>query len=65
MTQYRIWRLRSQHQHLERLLRAEQRKAHPDALVIQDLKRRKLQVKDELFLAEAGLAPVTVRMGHG
>lgn len=63
MSHHRIWRLRNQHRHLEQLIRAEQRKPKPDTLLIQDLKRRKLQVKDELFMAEAGLVPVRVRMG--
>lgn len=64
MTHHRIWRLRNKHRELDRLIRQEQRKPNADALLIQDLKRRKLQVKDELFLAEAGLAPVTLRMSH-
>lgn len=65
MNHHRIWRLRSLHRQLERMIREEQRRPRPDALIIQDLKRRKLQVKDELFMAEAGLAPVTFRMSHG
>ncbi len=60
MNHHRIWRLRNHHRWLEQRIREEQRKANPDAFVIQDLKRRKLQVKDELFLAEAGLAPVRI-----
>lgn len=62
MNHHRIWRLRSLHRELEQLIREERRRPEPDALIIQDLKRRKLQVKDELFMAEAGLVPVTVRM---
>lgn len=58
---HRIWRLRNHHRWLEHRIREEQRKASPDAFVIQDLKRRKLQVKDELFLAESGLVPVRIR----
>jgi len=65
MTHHRIWRLRDQHRELERMIRDEQRRPDPDALRIQDLKRRKLQVKDELFMAQAGLVPVTARMGRG
>lgn len=61
MTHHQIWRLRNQHRWLEQRIREEQRKTQPDAFVIQDLKRRKLQVKDELFLAEAGLTPVHTR----
>jgi len=56
-----VWRLRNQHRRLDQMLRAELRRPRPDELVIQDLKRRKLQVKDELFLAEAGLVPVTAK----
>jgi hypothetical protein len=59
-----ISRLRAQHRELEILLREEQRRPHPNALAIQDLKRRKLQVKDEIFIAEAGLAPVTDRLNY-
>lgn len=62
MNHHRIWRLRSLHRELERLIREERRRLQPDALIIQDLKRRKLRVKDELFMAEAGLVPVTVGM---
>lgn len=65
MNHHRIWRLRNLHRELEQLIREEQRRTKPDALIIQDLKRRKLQVKDELFMAEAGLVPVTARMGRG
>lgn len=55
MNQNRIWRLRNHHRWLEGRLYDEQRRPRPDALVLQDLKRQKLLVKDELFLAEAGL----------
>jgi hypothetical protein len=57
MNQNRIWRLRNHHRGLEQRLRDERRRPFPDALVLQDLKRQKLLVKDELFLAEAGLEP--------
>jgi hypothetical protein len=59
MNHHRIWRLRNRHRELERLIREEQRRLEPNDLIIQDLKRRKLQVKDELFMAEAGLVSVT------
>jgi hypothetical protein len=59
-----IWRLRNQHRQLDRMLRAELRRPQPNELAVQDLKRRKLQVKDELFMAEAGLMPVTTRLRH-
>jgi hypothetical protein len=55
MNQNRIWRLRNHHRGLEQRLHDERRRPFPDALVLQDLKRQKLLVKDELFLAEAGL----------
>ncbi len=64
MNHHRIWRLRNLHRELEQMIRHEQRKPRPDALIVQDLKRRKLQVKDELFMAEAGLVPVTARMSR-
>jgi len=64
MTHYRIRRLRNLHRRLELLIREEQGKPRPDTLLMQDLKRRKLQVKDELFLAEAGLVPVTARISR-
>ena len=64
MNHHRIWRLRNLHSELHARLRDEQRKPQPDAFIVQDLKRRKLQVKDELFMAEAGLVPVTARMGR-
>jgi hypothetical protein len=59
MNHHRIWRLRAQHRQLEQSIRAELRRPNPDPLIVQDLKRRKLQIKDELFMAEAGLVPVT------
>jgi hypothetical protein len=62
---HRIWRLRNLHRKLKQLIREEECRAKPDALILRDLKRRKLQVKDELSMAEAGLVPVTTRMGHG
>lgn len=65
MNHHRIWRLRNLHRELEQRIREERGKLEPDALIIQDLKRRKLQVKDELFMAEAGLVPVTARMAGG
>lgn len=55
MIHHHVWRLRNQHRRLDRALRDELRKPNPDAMRVQDLKRRKLRVKDDLFLAEAGL----------
>ena len=62
MNHHRIWRLRQEHRQLEQLILEELRRPDPDAAVIQQLKRRKLQLKDDLFIAEAGLVPVTARM---
>ena len=55
MNRNRIWRLQNHHRWLEQRLHDERRRPIPDALVLQDLKRQKLLVKDELFLAESGL----------
>lgn len=64
MIDHQIWRLRTRHRDLERIIREEQRRPQPDIALIQDLKRRKLQVKDELFMAEAGLVPIMIRPGR-
>ena len=58
MNQRKLWRLRDEHRWLESRIRQELRRPQPDAYVVLDLKRRKLRVKDEIFLAEAGLVPV-------
>ena len=55
MNHHHIWRLRNQHRELEDMIRAERKKPQPDEYVIQQLKRRKLE------LAECGLVPVTAR----
>lgn len=57
MNHVKIYRLRTEHRWLEARIREELRSPGPDAFRLQALKRRKLQVKDELFLAEAGLSP--------
>lgn len=49
----RVWRLRNRYRWLAQRIREELKRRTPDARVIEDLKRRKLQVKDELALAEA------------
>ena len=57
MTQdIRIWRLRSRRRWLEQRLREELRRPRPDAFAIQELKRWKLRLKDEIAMAEAGPA---------
>lgn len=57
MNQDRVWRLQNHHRWLEQRLREEIRRPNPDAFIVQDLKRQKLLVKDELFLAEAHIEP--------
>lgn len=64
MNHHRIRRLRNHHRWLEQRLHEEARRPQPDVFLIQDLKRQKLQVKDELFLAEAGLAPVRLEPAY-
>ncbi|MCR5876866.1 YdcH family protein [Phenylobacterium sp. J426] len=64
MIDHKVWRLRNRHRELERMIRDEQRRPEPNAALIQDLKRRKLQVKDELFMAEAGLVPASIRPSY-
>jgi len=63
MDHTRLQRLRRQHQSLEQELRAELKRPEPDNLVIQELKRQKLQIKDDIFLARAGLEPVQLQAG--
>lgn len=58
MHHIRLYRLRNEHRWLDREIRREERKPAPDALRVQELKRRKLAIRDEIFLAEAGLSPV-------
>lgn len=55
MNHITIRRLRNHHRWLEQQIYLAQQRVCPDAYEIQALKRQKLQVKDELFLAEAGL----------
>lgn len=65
MNHHRIWRLRRLRRDLKRQVRAEAFRPQPDPLILGDLKRRKLQVENELIMAEAGLAPVTTRFTQG
>ena len=53
--------LRRKHRDLERQIAAELGRPAPDALVIHALKKKELQVKDELVRAEAGSAPAADR----
>lgn len=61
MNHPKAWRLRRKHRDLERQIAAELGRPAPDALVIHALKKKKLQVKDELVRAEAGSAPAADR----
>lgn len=58
MHHIRLYRLRNEHRWLDREIRREERRPNRDELRIQELKRRKLALRDEMFLAEAGLSPV-------
>ena len=64
MNQDRVWRLQNHHRWLEQRLREESRRPTPNAFIVQDLKRKKLMVKDELFLAETQIAPAWRELEH-
>lgn len=49
----RVWRLRSKRRDLAQQLRAELKRPQPDALAVQELKRLKLRLKDEIARIEA------------
>lgn len=49
----RIWRLRNKRRDVAQQLRAELKRPQPDTLVVQELKRLKLRLKDELARIEA------------
>jgi hypothetical protein len=49
----RIISLKSKHQLIEYSLRHEMSRPHPDALMIQDLKLRKLRLKEEIYRCES------------
>jgi len=55
MESHKIWRLRRQHRELQHALNRELNRPLPDERIVQDLKRRKLAVKDALWRAESGL----------
>lgn len=54
----RSYRLRREHERLEALIREETRRPLPDFLAVQDLKRKKLAVKQRLaaLVADDGRA---------
>ena len=58
MHHIRLYRLRNEHRWLDREIRREERRPNRDELRIQELNRRKLTLRDQIFLAEAGLSPV-------
>ena len=58
MNHTQVRRLQNHHRWLEQRLFEAQRRPSPDLLEVQELKRQKLRVKDELFLAEARLQAV-------
>jgi hypothetical protein len=64
MIDHHLWRLRNRHKDLTRLLRDEERRPHPDPLVVEDLRRRKAQVEDEILIAEAGSRPADTRFNR-
>lgn len=49
-----IEQLREKHVELEQAISVENQRPHPDDLVIADLKRQKLRVKDEIHRLELG-----------
>ena len=44
----RIAMLAKRHQELDRIIASEQHQTHPDDMLIKNLKRRKLRLKDKL-----------------
>jgi hypothetical protein len=42
--------LKSKHQELEHLIEEEEHRPHPDDMLITELKRQKLRIKDQLAL---------------
>ena len=49
----RVWRLRNKRRDLDRKLREELKRPRPDSLAVQELKRLKLRLKDDLARLEA------------
>ncbi|MDP1642193.1 MAG: YdcH family protein [Phenylobacterium sp.] len=58
MDRIRLYRLRNEHRRLDNAIRREECLEAPDTERLQDLKRRRLALKGQMFLAEAGLSPV-------
>jgi hypothetical protein len=48
----RIWRLRNKRRELAQKLRTELKRPQPDALVVQEMKRLRLGLKDEIARLE-------------
>lgn len=55
-----VWQLKGELRELDRLIREELSRPDPDHLLVRDLQRQKVQIKDELILARAGLRPVYI-----
>ena len=53
-----IYNLRRKHRELDEEIRREARTPAPDSLRLQALKRRKMALRDEIAMREAGLAPL-------
>ena len=57
--------LETKHADLDLRIREEQAKVHPDELVVADLKRRKLHIKDEIMQLRRSPAQVEPALGIG
>ncbi len=53
----RIARLQTEHRALDEKIRNKTRDAQPDQIELQRLKKRKLQLKDQITALEASLVP--------
>lgn len=56
MIDHNLWSLRGRLRQLSRLLREEAAHPRPDLQLIDDLTRRREALKEEIYLAEAGLS---------
>ena len=54
---YNLTKLQSEHQDVERMILEEYEKEHPDQLMIQRYKKRKLQIKEQIIKIESELLP--------
>lgn len=58
MNHSHVYLLRNQVRWLDHRIRQEMRRPQPDTWALQDLRRRKLALQDEIFMAENGLEPL-------